>query len=698
MKKTTSAFLLLIILLVFLIPVNTPIISAEPSFNYAEALQKAIYFYECQQAGPLPSWNRVQWRADATMNDYVTGGWYDAGDHVKFNLPMAFSASMLGWALYEYPEGFDAAGQRIYMENNLRFVLDYFVDCNKGSGVVYQIGDGAADHKWWGPVEVIEKEMERPYFTGKGSAVTAQMAAALAIGSIVFDDDNYLSNAISLFELADTERSDATYTEANGFYDSWSGFWDELTWAATWIHLATDDIYYLEKAESYVEFWSTEQQSDILSYKWGHCWDDVVYGTQVLLARITNKDIYKESSERHLDYWTTGYNGNRIKYTPKGLAWLDQWGALRYATTTAFVASVYADWEGCSSDKKIIYEDFAKSQIDYALGSTGRSFVVGFGENPPQRPHHRTSHGAWADTDKEPDYHRHVLYGALVGGPNQNDQYVDKIDDFVCNEVACDYNAGFVGILAKMVSLYGGTPDKNFPPLEEPADEFFVEASINSMGPNYTEIKAELNNRSSWPARLIKDLSFNYYVDLTEVFEAGYDVDDIEVVLRMSEIPATITQLNHYSDNIYYTKISYEDGTDIFPGGQSEYRREVQFRISGPQGTDFWNPDNDFSYEGLVRDNVVSKTEYMPVYDGTTKIFGIEPESSEQPFILGDLNGDGLINTIDFSILSRYVLEQISEFPIPNGELAADLNKDGMVNTADCALMTRYILEIIDEF
>ena len=93
-----------------------------------------------------------------------------------------------------------------------------------------------------------------------------------------------------------------------------------------------------------------------------------------------------------------------------------------------------------------------KTQIDYALGSTGRSFVVGFGENPPQRPHHRTAHGAWADTDKEPPYHRHVLYGALVGGPNQNDQYTDKIDDFVCNEVACDYNAGFVGILAKMVS------------------------------------------------------------------------------------------------------------------------------------------------------------------------------------------------------------------------------------------------------
>jgi hypothetical protein len=28
--------------------------------NYAEALQKSLFFYECQQAGPLPEWNRVE--------------------------------------------------------------------------------------------------------------------------------------------------------------------------------------------------------------------------------------------------------------------------------------------------------------------------------------------------------------------------------------------------------------------------------------------------------------------------------------------------------------------------------------------------------------------------------------------------------------------------------------------------------------
>lgn len=31
---------------------------------------------------------------------------------------------------------------------------------------------------------------------------------------------------------------------------------------------------------------------------------------------------------------------------------------------------------------------FALSQIDYMLGDQGRSMVVGYGNNPPQRPHH----------------------------------------------------------------------------------------------------------------------------------------------------------------------------------------------------------------------------------------------------------------------------------------------------------------------
>lgn len=52
----------------------------------------------------------------------------------------------------------------------------------------------------------------------------------------------------------------------------------------------------------------------------------------------------------------------------------------------AFMALLAAD-VGVHPDQ---YRQWARSQIGYALGDTGRSFVVGFGTNPPQRPHHRS--------------------------------------------------------------------------------------------------------------------------------------------------------------------------------------------------------------------------------------------------------------------------------------------------------------------
>jgi endoglucanase len=149
--------------------------------------------------------------------------------------------------------------------------------------------------------------------------------------------DQCLSHAKSLYDFAESTKSDAGYTAASGYYSSSSGFYDELSWAAVWLYLASKDQAYLTKAEDYVANWGTEQQTSIIGYRWGHCWDDVHYGAQLLLARITNKPVYIQSVERNLDYWTVGYAGNRIAYTPAGLAWLSSWGSLRYATTTAFL-------------------------------------------------------------------------------------------------------------------------------------------------------------------------------------------------------------------------------------------------------------------------------------------------------------------------------------------------------------------------
>jgi len=91
-------------------------------FNYGEALQKSIYFYETQQSGPLPDWNRVSWRGDSAIQDGLdlTGGWYDAGDHVKFNFPMAYTVTTLAWGAIEFEDAYAKAGQLDIIKRNLR--------------------------------------------------------------------------------------------------------------------------------------------------------------------------------------------------------------------------------------------------------------------------------------------------------------------------------------------------------------------------------------------------------------------------------------------------------------------------------------------------------------------------------------------------------------------------------------------------
>lgn len=103
---------------------------------------------------------------------------------------------------------------------------------------------------------------------------------------------------------------------------------------------------------------------------------------------------------------------------------------------------------------------WAKTQVDYALGiPRGRSYVVGWGRNPPTRPHHRgASCPSLPDACTWGDYHTsrpnpHVLYGALVGGPSKGDVYRDRRDDYKKNEVAIDYNSGVTGALAGLLEL-----------------------------------------------------------------------------------------------------------------------------------------------------------------------------------------------------------------------------------------------------
>ena len=73
-----------------------------------------------------------------------------------------------------------------------------------------------------------------------------------------------------------------------------------------------------------------------------------------------------------------------------------------------------------------------------------------------------------------------------------------------------------------MIKLYGGEKISGFPPIEKPKwPEFLMSASINQASSTYTELKVYAMNHSAWPTRVVKDLSFNYYFDITETIEAG---------------------------------------------------------------------------------------------------------------------------------------------------------------------------------
>lgn len=518
MKALCLAFLVIFSMSIASFSEKTRAASAEEyPHNYAELVQKSLLFYEAQRSGRLPENSRLNWRGDSGLEDGkdvgldLTGGWYDAGDHVKFGLPMAYSAAILSWSVYEYRDAYKESGQLDAALGNIKWATDYFLKAHTAPYELWgQVGNGAQDHAWWGPAEVMP--MERPAYkidaSCPGSDLAGGTAAALASASIIFKptDSSYseklLAHAKQLYDFADRYRGKYSdcITDAQQYYNSWSGYKDELTWGAVWLYLATDEQQYLDKALASVSDWGDPAS---WPYRWTLSWDDVTYGAQLLLARLTNDSRFTASVERNLDYWSTGYKSNgsteRITYTPGGLAWLEQWGALRYASNAAFLAFVYSDWVD-DTEKANRYRDFAVRQMQYMLGDNPqqRSFVVGYGKNPPKHPHHRTAHGSWADQMNVPENHRHTLYGALVGGPGRDDSYRDDITNYVSNEVAIDYNAAFTGNVAKMFQLFGKghVPLPEFPEKEIPEDEYFAEASINSSGNSYTEIRAQLNNRS----------------------------------------------------------------------------------------------------------------------------------------------------------------------------------------------------------
>ncbi len=455
MKK--AAFILLFALFVF-----------AKDFNYAETLKKNLLFFEAQRSGkkePDKYIYKLSWIKSSALKDGkdhkvdLTGGWYDAGDYVKFSLPLSYSASMLGWGILLSPKSLKELKVYDYALSNLKYALDYLYKTyipktNLQDDIFfYQVGDPKVDHNYWMPAEDINYERKSYYCTSKSpcSEVSAQTAAALAIGYGVFkrNNPNYanklLKKAKRLYLFSKTYQGNDGYKMAKGSYDS-SGYIDELAFSAIWLYLTTKNENYLKDAIDFAD------KLDKEAIYWPLNWDDKENADFLLLAIITDLPLYHNLIQKHLDYWI-----HKAKRTKGNLVFADKWGSLQYAVTLSFTALIYADYVP-SKRKKKEYINFAKSQIDYILGDNPRkfSYLIGYGKNYPKNPHHANAHHSPTYDIDNPKNNKYELTGALVGGPKSLDDfdYRDDRKDYIGNEVSISYNAPLTGVLVKLYEIY----------------------------------------------------------------------------------------------------------------------------------------------------------------------------------------------------------------------------------------------------
>ena len=404
--------------------------NAADNDNYAKLLQYSLYFYDANMCGNNSDC-ALTWRGNCHTNDVVPGGFHDAGDHVMFGQPQGYAASTLGWSYYEFKDAYDSTGQTAHLKVITDKFAKFFRDATKLNGntvseVLIEKGEGNTDHNYWGAPETQGDRGRMLWTTGGAANVTAEYAAALAANYVNFGNADDLKYAKALYEFS---KKDKSFYSAGTFYDAhWTGSDDELAWAAGWLYLATKDQSYLNDLKGCPTAYSV------------HSWESVQLGAAILKGEITGD-------------W--GSAAELSKFSGNNYYFANEWGSARHNATAQLCSLVAAKYNKADSS-------WAKGQMEYLTGDKAfangqkHCLVVGFKPDSSKNPHHRAaSPDVGASKENDGQNNKYLLIGALCGGPlDANGTYKDIRSDYQGNEVAIDYNAGFVGAAAGLYHFY----------------------------------------------------------------------------------------------------------------------------------------------------------------------------------------------------------------------------------------------------
>ena len=633
---------------------------------------------------------------DGTID--VAGGMHDAGDHVMFGMPENYAASTLGWGYYEYRDVYKKLGQDDHIETILRYFNDYLMKCtfrDKDGTVIahcYQVGEGGIDHKIWQAPEV--DTMVRPAFfltaDKPQTDYVVSACASLAINYLNFKDtdaeyaEKSLDYAQALWDFANANEKELS-DNGDGpgqFYNS-SKWEDDWCWAAAWMYLATGDSSVFDYAYSIFDYYAPSG--------WIYCWNDVWSGAATLWAIINQEhpeldmvnQIRKAQGKNEYvfdNFWDDDCLGKCLKTwkgmeTEQGLCFLDVWGSCRYASAAGLICALHDKYQNNGQPSE--WSEFAKQQMDYILGDNDvtfkedaektvlagrngthgpRSFLCGYdAETTVMNPHHRAASGL--TMAEHPREQKHVLWGALAGGPDGNDAHSDSTNDWRENEVTIDYNAAVVGLAAAMYEVYG-TDDmaitENFPPDdkltsgdEESGSGYWVEAlgisNTSDDGSGAVEVSMKVYSGEPKPA---SNITVRYYIDASEVKDPSvidgtklYDQAEME----LTDVTCTVTNPIKWDrmDNVYYVEVSWDGCTFANSGKKCQFSVGFYGKGYNENNQHFvyqWDPTNDWSFETLklgkkddffaVQDPPEVLNEHICVYVDGELVGGIEPDGT----------------------------------------------------------------------
>ncbi|MBN2037689.1 MAG: glycoside hydrolase family 9 protein [Chitinispirillaceae bacterium] len=437
----------------------------------------SIRFYGFQRAGtksgnphnPFYSNTPYPHANDAHSGTALDGGWYDAGDFVKFGLPLGYATYCLLKGYDAFPEGYDDKTKPDYSPggNTIPDILDEAKVATdwlckaiiSSSTIVRDVGDANADHMQLNEsgYQNSSRIPNRTSYLCDGADVPGYYAAALALMSILYKqfDAAYATTCLNKAKIAyafgkskgKVCGAQIMSSENRPFYvsETWK---DKMACGGVELFRATGDSAYLREARTYI--------SDV-----GQHYSNLGYPHAGDLAGFT---FYRLGETSYASTWKLDVNYGAQRIVPVSAsggatlvrgAFVNQtWGVASCAAAFGFSTALLFRCVGDNSMRDIAFQ-----QLNWATGTSpfSNSYmtrVSGGSSAGVQNPHHRNDVTLGVQTGRR-------IVGSLVSGPSTNANpfdplkaadyswnFSDNSSNYVYTEPALDYNAGLVGLIA----------------------------------------------------------------------------------------------------------------------------------------------------------------------------------------------------------------------------------------------------------